>query len=117
MFIACKSATYSRHMAIHGVSDLDMLFELPWELYERYHQWEGNGPSQLLQAVRDSIKTRYVNTEIKGDGQVVIQFRKFKVSGCFPKSRVMAPATPIPSVATQPRNASPTLGTSGPRKS
>ncbi|QTO18683.1 SMODS domain-containing nucleotidyltransferase [Burkholderia seminalis] len=72
--------SYGRHTAIHGVSDLDMLFELPWNLYERCRQRDGNGPSQLLQAVRDSIKTRYVNTEIKGDGQVVVvQFKKFKV--------------------------------------
>lgn len=72
--------SYGRHTAIHGISDLDMLFELPWELYERYRQREGNGPSQLLQAVRDSLKTRYSNTEIKGDGQVVVvQFTKFKV--------------------------------------
>ncbi|MFM0353342.1 hypothetical protein PQR12_07660 [Paraburkholderia nemoris] len=72
--------SYGRHTAIHGVSDLDMLFELPWELYERYRRREGNGPSQLLQVVRDSLKTRYVNTDIKGDGQVVVvQFAKFKV--------------------------------------
>lgn len=72
--------SYGRHTAIHGVSDLDMLFELPWEVYEKYRKREGNGPSQLLQAVRDSLKTRYATTEIKGDGQVVVvQFAKFKV--------------------------------------
>ncbi|MCA8377928.1 nucleotidyltransferase [Burkholderia cenocepacia] len=72
--------SYGRHTAIHGISDLDMLFELPWALYERYRQRENNGPSQLLQAVRDSLKTRYPSTEIKGDGQVVVvQFKKFKV--------------------------------------
>lgn len=72
--------SYGRHTAIHGISDLDMLFELPWALYERYRQRENNGPSQLLQAVRDSLKARYPSTEIKGDGQVVVvQFQKFKV--------------------------------------
>lgn len=72
--------SYGRHTAIRGVSDLDMLFELPWELYERYRTREGNGSSQLLQAVRDSLKNRYHSTEIKGDGQVVVvQFAKFKV--------------------------------------
>jgi hypothetical protein len=72
--------SYGRRTAIHGVSDLDMLFELPWDMYERYRRREGNGPSQLLQTVRDSIKGRYTKTEIKGDGQVVVvQFDKFKV--------------------------------------
>jgi hypothetical protein len=37
-------------------------------------------PSQLLQAVRNSLLTRYPNTTIKGDGQVVcIEFGKFRV--------------------------------------
>lgn len=64
--------SYGRHTAIHGISDLDMAFELPWELYEKYREYEGNGPSALLQEVRKSLKTRYPKTEIKGDGQVVV---------------------------------------------
>ncbi|MCM2547253.1 nucleotide-binding domain-containing protein [Burkholderia glumae] len=72
--------SYGRRTAIHGISDLDMLFELPWNLYERYRKHQNNGPSQLLQAVRDSLIERYPRTEIKGDGQVVVvQFAKFKV--------------------------------------
>ncbi|SNS31839.1 hypothetical protein SAMN06265795_102189 [Noviherbaspirillum humi] len=72
--------SYGRKTAIHGISDLDMVFELPWPLYERYKAYEGNGPSQLLQAVRKSLQARYRKTEIKGDGQVVvIEFSKFVV--------------------------------------
>ncbi|MCX7293325.1 nucleotidyltransferase [Janthinobacterium sp.] len=72
--------SYGRGTAIHGISDLDMVFELPWSTYERYRDYQGNGPSQLLQAVRNSLKTLYPNTEIKGDGQVVvIEFKKFVV--------------------------------------
>jgi hypothetical protein len=72
--------SYGRNTAIHGVSDLDMLFELPWGLYEQYKAYQGNGPSQLLQAVRASLKDRYPSTQIKGDGQVVVvEFDKFKV--------------------------------------
>ena len=57
-----------------------MVFELPWSTYEKYRDYQGNGPSQLLQAVRTSLKTRYPNTEIKGDGQVVVvEFNKFVV--------------------------------------
>jgi hypothetical protein len=64
--------SYGRCTAIHGISDLDMAFELPWELYEKYRNYQNNGPSQLLQAVRESLKKRYPRTEIKGDGQVVV---------------------------------------------
>jgi hypothetical protein len=72
--------SYGRQTAIHGVSDLDMAFELPWEMYEKYRKYDGNGPSQLLQNVRNSLKVRYSRTEIKGDGQVVvIKFDTFVV--------------------------------------
>lgn len=64
--------SYGRRTAIHGISDLDMAFELPWSLYVQYKAHEGNGPSALLQAVRASLKDRYRRTEIKGDGQVVV---------------------------------------------
>jgi hypothetical protein len=72
--------SYGRRTAIHGISDLDMVFELPWDLYEKYKKCEGNGPSQLLQRVKKSLQARYPSTSIKGDGQVVvIEFKKFVV--------------------------------------
>lgn len=72
--------SYGRGTAINGVSDLDMIFELPWAMYERYKAYSSNGPSQLLQAVKNSLKARYTSTDIKGDGQVVvIEFSKFVV--------------------------------------
>ena len=72
--------SYGRNTAVHGISDLDMVFELPWATYEKYKAYTNNGPSQLLQAVRNSLLTRYPNTTIKGDGQVVcIEFSKFRV--------------------------------------
>lgn len=64
--------SYGRGTAIHGISDLDMVFELPLTMYEQYRKREGNGPSQLLQAVKQSLLTRYPRTEIRGDGQVVV---------------------------------------------
>ncbi len=71
---------YGRNTAVHGISDLDMVFELPWSTYEKYKAYTNNGPSQLLQAVRNSLLTRYPDTTIKGDGQVVcIEFYKFRV--------------------------------------
>jgi len=72
--------SYGRQTAINGVSDLDMVFELPWSEYKRYKNLKGNGPSQLLQDVRKSLKVRYPMTEIKGDGQVVVvEFSQYRV--------------------------------------
>lgn len=64
--------SYGRHTAIDGVSDLDMVFELPWSVYTRFNKYEGNGQSALLQEVKNYIKATYSKTNIKGDGQVVV---------------------------------------------
>lgn len=75
-----KIGSYGRHTAINGISDLDMAFELPNSLLQKYKSYETNGPSQLLQALRNSLLKTYPGTEIKGDGQVVvIQFKKYRV--------------------------------------
>ena len=68
--------SYGRNTAIHGFSDLDMVFELPSYLYNRYSDYLGNGQSALLQTVRNSLQKTYPTSEIGGDGQiVVISFR------------------------------------------
>ena len=64
--------SYGRNTAIAGFSDLDMVFELPAILYNRYNAHAGNGQSALLQAVKQSIETTYRTTRIKADGQVVL---------------------------------------------
>lgn len=64
--------SYGRQTAIDGISDLDMIFELPWAVYDRFNNHEGNGQSALLQEVKNAIKSTYSNTDIKGDGQVVV---------------------------------------------
>ncbi len=62
--------SYGRGTAIH-VSDIDMIIELPYSVYQQYDNHNGNGQSALLQAVRDSIKKTYSTTHVSGDGQVV----------------------------------------------
>lgn len=64
--------SYGRNTAIDGISDIDMVFELPYDLYLRYDGYTGNGQSSLLQEVRSSIQKTYPNTSVGGDGQVVI---------------------------------------------
>jgi hypothetical protein len=72
-----------RKTAIDGVSDLDLNFILPYEVYKRFNGWENNGQSGLLQEIRECVKKTYPKTEIKGDGQVVvISFHNYHVELC-----------------------------------
>jgi len=64
--------SYGRNTAIQGFSDLDMIFRLPYSVYEQYDNYTGNGQSALLQAVRKSIEKTYSKTSIRGDGQVIL---------------------------------------------
>jgi|LakMenEpi03Aug12_release.lakeMendotaPanAssembly.Ray.scaffolds.fasta_scaffold239359_2 hypothetical protein len=72
-----------RNTAIHGVSDLDMIFILPKNEFERYDSYENNGQSALLQDVKNIISQTYSTTDIRGDGQVVvIQFSDYIIELC-----------------------------------
>jgi len=64
--------SYGRNTAIEGFSDLDMIFQLPSWLYERYNSYSGNGQSALLQEVKRSIANTYSTTSIGADGQVIL---------------------------------------------
>ena len=66
--------SYGRGTAIKGFSDLDMLFQLPYEVYVKYNSYQYNAQSQLLREVRNSIKKTYSNSEIGADGQVVVVY-------------------------------------------
>lgn len=63
--------SYGRGTAIN-TSDLDVLIELPDEEYDHFTSLTGNGPSRLLQTVKDAIIEAYPKTDVKGDGQVVV---------------------------------------------
>lgn len=63
--------SYGRNTAVHGTSDVDMIFQLPYSTYKQYDDYRGNGQSALLQAVRASVKKTYSVTEIGADGQVI----------------------------------------------
>ncbi|HAT4331397.1 nucleotide-binding domain-containing protein [Clostridium perfringens] len=69
-----------RGTSIKGVSDLDIIFDLPSDKYKQYDDYSGNGQSALLQEVKKVLKEKYTNTDISGDGQVVvINFKKYTV--------------------------------------
>ena len=63
--------SYGRNTATDGFSDLDMIFDLPSDLYFRYDEYTTNGQSALLQHVRNSIRQTYPTTDIGADGQVI----------------------------------------------
>ena len=64
--------SYGRNTAIHGTSDMDMIFQLPYSVYKQYDDYSGNGQSALLQAVRTSVKKTYSSTNIGADGEVIL---------------------------------------------
>lgn len=64
--------SYGRDTAAKGVSDLDVAFRLPADLYFKYDAYQSNGQSALLQAVRASLLTTYRTSSVGGDGQVVV---------------------------------------------
>ncbi|GAA1997051.1 nucleotide-binding domain-containing protein [Brevibacterium samyangense] len=78
--------SFGRHTAIKGVSDLDLIFILPPGIRSTY---EGDtGPRRMLERVRDALKSRYTNTDIRVDQCVVrVQFTsnafKFEVQPAF----------------------------------
>ena len=78
--------SYGRDTDIY-VSDIDVLFQLPFAVYERINKHTGNGQSALLQEVRNSLQNTYATTHISGDGQVIkINFKdgiNFEILPCF----------------------------------
>lgn len=69
-----------RKTAISGSSDLDLLFDMPSYIFKQYDNYKSNGQSALLQDVKSVLLERYPNTNISGDGQVVvIEFNKYTV--------------------------------------
>ena len=69
-----------RNTAISGSSDLDVLFDLPANLYSKYDAYSDNGQSALIQDVKNVLKEKYPKTDIRGDGQVVIiAFNKYTI--------------------------------------
>ena len=64
--------SYGRSTAIQGFSDLDMVFELPSDLYYKYDAYTTNGQSALLQAVKTSMQKTYSSSDVGADGQVVV---------------------------------------------
>jgi hypothetical protein len=46
--------------------------EFSWSVYQRFEERAGNKQSQFLQEIKEYLKTPYPQTNIRGDGQVVM---------------------------------------------
>jgi hypothetical protein len=66
------TGSYGRGTAVGFTSDVDMLFRLPYEEYQRYDGYQTNGQAALLRAVKSSIESTYAITRIGSDGSVVV---------------------------------------------
>ena len=62
--------SFGRATEIH-TSDIDMLVELPWSVYNQYDNYRCNGQSSLLQAVKEVLAKTYSTSKLKGDGQII----------------------------------------------
>lgn len=65
------SGSYGRNTAIPSVSDIDLIYVLPYSVYERFNAYASGKQSALLQAVRQSVDTTYPNSATVADGQIV----------------------------------------------
>lgn len=53
--------------------DVDVLFKIPQEIFDKYVAYENNGQEALLQQIRNILKEKYTTTEkIKAWGKVVL---------------------------------------------
>ena len=64
--------SWAKRTRIRPPRDVDVLFELPASVYHRFETRVGNKQSQLLQEVKQILLSKYTNTDIRGDGPVVI---------------------------------------------
>jgi hypothetical protein len=115
--------------AVRPPRDVDLYFLLPPDVYGRFqgHLW--NRQSALLQEVKDILSDRYPNTDMSGDGQVVlVRFETYSVEvvPAFSSPTVVTGyATPVtaaptrrripgPRLAISTRSIRPTIGICGP---
>lgn len=64
--------SWGKSTEIRPPRDIDVLFILPDEMYWRYERVTGNKQSQILQEVKNVLLKAYPNTDVRGDGPVVL---------------------------------------------
>jgi hypothetical protein len=72
--------SWGKRTMIRPSNDIDVFMQLPLEVYTRVEGLAGNKQSALLQEVKNSLVTTYWQTDMRGDGQVVVvNFNTIKV--------------------------------------
>ena len=66
------AGSYGKNTAISPPTDIDVIFILPYSEFKRYDSHSGNGQSHLLQDIKNVLLEKYPNTNMRGDGQVVM---------------------------------------------
>jgi hypothetical protein len=66
------AGSWGKGTRVRPPRDIDLLFQLPVDVYHRFQQRSGNRQSQLLQEVKGIIEVTYRATRMRGDGQVVV---------------------------------------------
>ena len=64
--------SWAKDTAIRPPRDVDLYFRLPDAVFFRFHGYTGNRQSALLQEVKTTLAVTYPNTNIRGDGPVVL---------------------------------------------
>ena len=72
--------SWAKKTAVRPPRDVDLYFLLPPAVYERFKRYVWNRQSALLQEVKDVLTATYPNTDMRGDGQVVlVRFGSYSV--------------------------------------
>ncbi len=72
--------SWSKDTAIRPPRDVDLYFLLPPHVYPRFQGYLWNRQSALLQEVKEVISETYPDTDMRGDGQViVVRFESYNV--------------------------------------
>lgn len=62
--------SYGRETEIYA-SDIDMLVQLPYSIYQKFNNYSGNKQSAFLHDVKKTIEKTYSTSFLKGDGQII----------------------------------------------
>lgn len=72
--------SWGKNTATRPPRDVDVYFVLPVEVYHRLQSYAWNRQSALLQEVKDALSLTYPNTDMHGDGQVIlVHFESYNV--------------------------------------
>jgi len=64
--------SWGKKTAVRPPSDIDLFYLPPMTVYDRFNRNTGNVQSKLLQEVKGVLQATYPQTDVRGDGQVVV---------------------------------------------